>query len=166
MRLCLETQQQTFILKASTFQLSLNVKTTKNNGALMKRPNSQCRDCSSPSSTVFIIILNMQNLKSCKNICAWCVSFQFCTYSSCYSIKHFVSKVFFMCRCERCVYKLRNDLTSYSVWRSTWKNLIITTHGIYFYSELGLPGSRAAPVLFARLRLTLTSAGFLHESPC
>lgn len=71
-----------------------------------------------------------------------------------------------MYSCERREYKLRNYLTTCSVWRSTWKNVIITTQGIHFYSELGSLGSRAAPVLLAHPRLTLTPAGLLQESSC
>lgn len=66
--------------------------------------------------------LNEQRLRSFKNIWACWLPFYFCTYTPC-SIKHSASKVFFVCRCERLVYKPSNYLSSYSVWRSPWRHL-------------------------------------------
>lgn len=68
------------------------------------------------------------------------------------------SKVFFMCRCERCV-QMKEYLPGYSVCRNTWKNPIMTTQVIHFYSQLGFLGHRAASSLFERPRFTMTSAG-------
>lgn len=69
------------------------------------------------------------------------------------------SKVFFMCRCERCV-QMKEYLPGYSVCRSTWKNPIMTIQVIHLHSQLGFLGHRAPSSLFECPRLTITSAGW------